>query len=223
MRNNEIDIEDKLYKIYYKELKDCTPISREEETKLIKKYKKHNDLNARNKLIKSNLHFVADVAKKYKGLGLSYQDLISEGNIGLIKAIDRFDYTKDFKLITYGVHWIKQGILEALNKRNNSNYNELYDNIIDDRDDDENIHVTNEYEILQNKEYIQELMGVLTKKERNIIELYFGFSIDEPLTLEEIGKIYNISKERVRIIKEKALTKMRSKCLVLQNNNYLYR
>lgn len=220
MCNRENDIEDKLYKIYYKELKDCKPISREEEVKLVKKYKKNNDLNARNKLIKSNLHFVADVAKKYKGLGLSYQDLISEGNLGLIKAIDRFDYTKDYKLITYGVHWIKQGILEALNKRNISNHSELYENIIDDRDN-EDIQITNEYDLFQNKEYIKEIMSVLNKKERSIIDLYFGFTVDEPLTLEEIGRIYNISKERVRIIKEKALTKMRSKCLVLENNKYL--
>lgn len=222
MRNIENDNENRLYKIYYKELKDCKPISREEEVKLIKKYKNNNDINARNKLIRSNLHFVADVAKRYKGLGLSYQDLISEGNLGLIKAIDRFDYTKDFKLITYGVHWIKQGILEALNKRNNSNHNELHDNIIDDRDDDD-VYVSNEYELFQNKEYVKEIMSVLTRKERNIIDLYFGFTVNEPLTLEEIGEIYNISKERVRIIKEKALTKMRSKCLILENNNYLYR
>ena len=109
---------EKSSQIYFKEISNFSPLSREEEYSLWERYKKHNDIAARDKLIKSNLKFVASVAKSYQGLGLSYSDLIAEGNYGFMKAIDKFDYEKGYKTISYSVWWIKQSILEALNERN---------------------------------------------------------------------------------------------------------
>jgi RNA polymerase primary sigma factor len=102
---------------YFNEISKFKPLSRDKEISLWERYRKNNDINARDKLIKSNLKFVASVARGYQGLGLSYSDLISEGNCGLMKAIDRFDYEKGFKTISYSVWWIKQSILEALKER----------------------------------------------------------------------------------------------------------
>ena len=102
---------------YFKEISEFKPLSREEEFSLWERYRKNNDIGARDKLIKSNLKFVASVARGYQGLGLSYSDLIAEGNCGLMKAIDKFDYEKGYKTISYSVWWIKQSILEALKER----------------------------------------------------------------------------------------------------------
>ena len=96
---------------YFNEISEFKPLSREEEFSLWERYRKNNDIGARDKLIKSNLKFVASVAKNYQGLGLSYADLIAEGNCGLLKAIDKFDYEKGFKTISYSVWWIRQSIL----------------------------------------------------------------------------------------------------------------
>ena len=86
--------------------------------KQIKIGTENHDIDARNKLVEANLKFVTNIARNYKGLGLSYSDLIQEGNAGLFKAADRFDPDKGFKFISYAVNWIKQSILEALNKKN---------------------------------------------------------------------------------------------------------
>src|SRR5574344_2550105 len=110
---------------YFKEISKCKPLSREEEFSLWERYKKNNDIEARNKLITSNLKFVASVAKKYQGRGLSYSDLIAEGNLGLIKAMDKFDGNKNIKVISYSVWWIRQTILEALDKRNSMGAEDL--------------------------------------------------------------------------------------------------
>ena len=102
---------------YFKEISEFNPLSREEELSLWERYRKNNDISARDKLIKSNLRFVASIARGYQGLGLSYSDLIAEGNCGLMKAIDKFDYEKGYKTISYSVWWIRQSILEALKER----------------------------------------------------------------------------------------------------------
>ena len=88
---------------YFKEINNLSPLTREEEFSLWEKYKKHNDMKARDKIIKSNLKCVASVAKEYIGMGLSYSDLIGEGNIGLAKAMEKFDYEKGYKTISYSV------------------------------------------------------------------------------------------------------------------------
>ena len=94
---------------YYESLKKCKPVSREEERRLVK-LAKQGDILAKNKILESNLRFVFNVAKNYRGCGISINELISEGNMGLIKAIDKFDESKDVKFISYAVWWIRQGI-----------------------------------------------------------------------------------------------------------------
>ena len=111
--------------IYFKEISQYKSLSLDEEISLWKQYKYNNDIKARDKIIKSNLKFVASVAKKYQGRGLSYSDLIAEGNYGLLRAIDKFDYKKGYKTISYSVWWIKQAILEALKERNHLDSDEL--------------------------------------------------------------------------------------------------
>lgn len=228
MRNKKKKINDfeKSSNDYFKEISNFSPLSREEEASLWEKYKKNNDLTARDKIIKSNLKFVASVAKPYIGLGLSYADLIAEGNIGLMKAIDKFDYTKGFKTISYSVWWIKQTILEALNKRNlihgddsdlnkevkeneyqeeiiNNNYNEKY---IDDSE-------FSEIKLAEELKAISILLDCLNEREKTIIKYYYGLENEDELTLEEIGKKFNLTKERIRQIKESALKKLRTEAL----------
>ena len=116
---------DKSVSTYFNEVAEFKPLSKEEELALWRKYKYEGDEKAKNKLISSNLKFVASIAKQYQGRGLSYADLIAEGNIGLLKAIDKFDGERGYKIISYSVWWIKQSILEALEKRNTSNNEDL--------------------------------------------------------------------------------------------------
>ena len=112
---NDFDIS---AKIYFSEISQYKSLSQEEELSLWKRYKLNNDLKARDTIIKSNLKFVASIAKGYQGRGLSYSDLIAEGNCGLLRALNKFDYKKGYKTISYSVWWIRQAILEALKERN---------------------------------------------------------------------------------------------------------
>jgi RNA polymerase primary sigma factor len=109
---------------YYTSLRKYKSISREKEIELFKLIK-NDDEQAKKEIIESHLKFVFDVAKSYKGKGVPLEDLISEGNIGLAKAINRFDENKGVKFISYAVWWIKQSILDCLRKRNKISYNEL--------------------------------------------------------------------------------------------------
>ena len=112
---NDFDIS---AKIYFSEISQYKSLSQEEELSLWKRYKLNNDLKARDTIIKPNLKFVASIAKGYQGRGLSYSDLIAEGNCGLLRALNKFDYKKGYKTISYSVWWIRQAILEALKERN---------------------------------------------------------------------------------------------------------
>ena len=213
---------DKSVTTYFEEVAGYKPLSHEEEYELWKKYKYEGDMKARDKLISSNLKFVASIAKQYQGRGLSYADLIAEGNIGLIKALDKFDGERGFKVISYSVWWIKQTILEALAKRNASEDEDLpfdYEKpvVTDDEDcqmemNDDN-YITEEFgenkEVAQ-AEAIKFLMDYLNQREKNIITKYYGLDGNKPKTLEEIGMEYGLTKERIRQIKNTSFKKMRS-------------
>ncbi len=244
-------------------------ITAEEEVLLAQKIKA-GDQNALEKLAKANLRFVVSVAKQYQNQGLSLPDLINEGNLGLIKAAQRFDETRGFKFISYAVWWIRQSILQALaeqsriirlplnqvgslNKisKESSRLEQVYqrlpssDEIAEALDLPEekvaealkistrhfsvdaplvqgedssflDVYVNNEspnadsgliFESLSKE--IQRSLSTLTERERDIINLYFGIGISHGLTLDEIGAKFDLTRERVRQIKEKAIRRLK--------------
>lgn len=220
---------------YFSEIGNFSPLSKDEELSLWERYKKNNDISARDKIIKSNLKFVASVAKPYQGLGLSYSDLIAEGNMGLMKAIEKFDYEKGFRTISYSVWWIRQAILEALNERNLLKGDELlfYYNKNQESDDDmsnpngtqtemEDSDYINYLKNNEMKSAVRVLMKSLNSRERKILTSYFGLGLEEEMTLEEIGKKLGLTKERVRQIKEKALKKLRAEALKISISEDIY-
>lgn len=213
---------------YLKEIGVNAPLSREEEGYLSKEWLTKKDINARNKLVEANLKFVANIARNYKGLGLTYSDLIQEGNAGLFKAVDKFDPDKGYKFISYAVNWIKQSILEALNKKNSLKSaelpNETCDDVIDDKKDltINDISLDDVYLDLSDDERRREkdicdvakfLLTGLTSREKYIVCQYNGINEKKPKTLEEIGNNLGITKERVRQINEKAMKKLRAYAL----------
>jgi RNA polymerase primary sigma factor len=240
---------------YFKEVGKSTLLTADEEC-VIANDIQNGDTDAIDKLVKSNLKFVISVAKEYQGLGMSLPDLISDGNLGLIKAAKRFDPTRGFRFISYAVYWIRQSIMQSLN--DNSRMIRLPANIINkihqlskktlgESDDepspyptcvslnttindttayelgdmiaDETIDKLDvlEYETEKLKKAITNTLNCLNDRERGIIECYFGINTEcEPMTLEAIGDRYNLTKERIRQIKEKAIRRLR------YNNMELY-
>lgn len=244
-------------------------ISVDEEVALAQRIKK-GDREALEKLTKANLRFVVSVAKQYQNQGLSLQDLINEGNLGLIKAAEKFDETRGFKFISYAVWWIRQSILQAIaehsrivrlplnqvgsvnkiNRMRNKFEQEnerrpSIDEIAEDMDLPEDKiedaikvnarHVSvdapfvdgednslldvlpNEDAVMADKlllveslrDEIKRALQILNDRERKIIEALFG--IDQPeMKLEEVGDKYNLTRERVRQIKEKAIRRLRN-------------
>ncbi len=228
---------------YYTSLRKYKSISREKEKELFKQIKNNNNEQAKNEIIESHLKFVFDVAKCYKGKGVPLEDLISEGNIGLAKAINKFDENKGIKFITYAVWWIKQSILECLKKRNKISFNEVleddnltnsnndfcFDNIDDNNEIfNENYNITTEYddvikelnEVKSN--VIKKLLKKLPYRGQKIIIYYYGLDNEEEKNLDEIGQELGITKERVRQIKEKCLKILRSEILMMDNFNDLF-
>ena len=216
---------DKSVSTYFNEVASYKSLSKDEELELWRKYKYDGDMLARDKLISSNLKFVASVAKQYQGRGLSYADLIAEGNIGLMKALDKFDGERGYKIISYSVWWIKQTILEALEKRNTSDSEDLpndYEKPLVTDDDDYKTEMGDDNFLndgletnkeMEQSEAINLLMEYLNQRERNIITKYYGLDGNKPKTLEEIGMEYGLTKERIRQIKNTSFKKMRSVAL----------
>ncbi len=265
---------------YLQEIGKVELISPEEEVKLAILIKK-GDQAALEKLTKANLRFVVSVAKQYQNQGLTLPDLINEGNLGLIKAAQRFDESRGFKFISYAVWWIRQSILQALaeqsrivrlplNKVGLTNriskaYSQLEQEYereptpeelatLLDIDTEEvaatlgvaarhvsmdqplfdgeegtlmdvlvNQNATNtDNELAVNaslKTEIERSLSTLTDRQKEVIRFFFGIGIDHPLSLEDIGEKFNLTRERVRQIKDKAITKLRtaSRCKLLRS------
>ena len=222
-----VDDFDQQQKRYFEEISKTKPLTKEEEFELWKDYKENNNIESRNKLVEANLKFVATIANSYRGRGLSYSDLIAEGNIGLIKAMDKFEATRGYKVISYSVWWIRQSIIEAIYKRTAVGVEELPQDY-EEQSSDENecqyfnkkelpqIYVEDEQEKMDNKQTVLELLSILDDREAEIITRYYGL-LEEPVKLEEIGDDMNLSKERVRQIMEKGLKKMRSAIMERQS------
>ncbi|MAV04137.1 MAG: RNA polymerase subunit sigma [Flavobacteriaceae bacterium] len=254
---------------YLQEIGKVDLITAEEEVELAQKIKAGNQF-ALEKLTKANLRFVVSVAKQYQNQGLTLPDLINEGNLGLIKAAQRFDETRGFKFISYAVWWIRQSILQALaeqsrivrlplNKIGSINKinkmfafleqanervpsaeeiaKELDMTISDVKESMKNSgrHVSmdaplvegedsNLYDVLRSGESpnpdknllheslrteIERALETLTPREADVVRLYFGLGEKHAMTLEEIGETFDLTRERVRQIKEKAIRRLK--------------
>lgn len=256
---------------YLQEIGKVDLLTPEEEVDLAKRIKQ-GDQTALEKLTKANLRFVVSVAKQYQNQGLSLSDLINEGNLGLIKAAQRFDETRGFKFISYAVWWIRQSILQALAEQSrivrlplnkvgslnkiNKAFSELEQNFerepsaeelatlleipteevettlgvaarhvsmdapfVDGEDNSlldvlENIHSPKTDQDLEYTESlrleIERSLSTLTDRQMDVIKLYFGIGIEHPMSLEDIGDKFGLTRERVRQIKDKAINKLRS-------------
>lgn len=228
-KNVKVDDFEKSTSAYFEMIKNNTPLSKKEEKILWKSFREKNDLSAREKLIKANLKFVPSVAKQFKGCGLPFADIIEEGNIGLIKAIDRFDPKRDNKVISYAVWWIRKTILEAIEKRgmiDADNIDDITKKDVHETPDaseeitakiivpEKNDFDESEEAPMDIKQVLEELFEGVPDRERYIISDYYGLDGNNPKTLDEIGEEFHLTKERVRQLNEKALKKMRSNALL---------
>lgn len=254
---------------YLQEIGKVELITAEEEVELAQRIKAGDQI-ALEKLTKANLRFVVSVAKQYQNQGLTLPDLINEGNLGLIKAAQRFDETRGFKFISYAVWWIRQSILQALaeqsrivrlplnkigsiNKINKSYASleqeherapsageiaanlEMGENDVKESMRNSGRHISmdaplvegedsNLYDVLNTGESpnpdddlvqdslrteIERSLATLTPREGDVVRLYFGLGGQHPMTLEEIGEKFDLTRERVRQIKEKAIRRLK--------------
>ena len=254
---------------YLQEIGKVDLLTPDEEVTLAQKIREGDQLSL-ERLTKANLRFVVSVAKQYQNQGLSLGDLINEGNLGLIKAAQRFDETRGFKFISYAVWWIRQSILQALAEQSRivrlplnrvgslnkisktfseleqrferepspeelaefleisssevvdtmkisgrhvsmdapfvqGEENSLLDVLENDLEDKPDSGLVNE----SLRKEVQRALGTLTQREADVIALYFGLNGEHAMTLEEIGERFNLTRERVRQIKEKAIRRLR--------------
>lgn len=254
---------------YLQEIGKVDLLTADEEVVLAKRIRDGDQL-ALEKLTKANLRFVVSVAKQYQNQGLSLGDLINEGNLGLIKAAQRFDETRGFKFISYAVWWIRQSILQALAEQSrivrlplnrvgslnkiSKTFSELEQKFEREPSPEElaevlevsasevvdtmkisGRHVSMDAPFVQGEENslldvlendgdekpddglmtdslrkeVQRALSTLTSREADVITLYFGLNGEHAMTLEEIGEKFNLTRERVRQIKEKAIRRLR--------------
>lgn len=214
-----------LLKSYYASLKKCKPISKEEEFDLLKKAK-NGDTEATNKIVESNLRFVWSVAKCYSNQGIPLLDLISEGNMGLFKALEKYDLDSGIKFITYAVYWVRLYIYNLItdkNKKNNTevDFGDNNDLLVQEKFGDKlDSFITDDGLIDEDndskkKKMIEGLMKVLNKREKSVVESYFGLNNEKEMDLSEMSEKMGVSIERVRQIKKSALRKMRTEYLQL--------
>ena len=240
MTNSYVNDFSTTVKTYYDELKRYKPITRAKEKELIYKAK-NGDIKAQNEILTANLRFVFNVASRYKGNGAAISDLISEGNLGLIKAIQKFDPDKDVKFISYAVWWVRNSMQEFIKKRQAClNIEKEEDSLnmpvdtyyLKDSEDD---YITKKETVFSNEEdekskelhnnqkkIVDKLLANLSERERFIIEQYYGINGKEK-NLEEIGNILGITKERVRQIKACSLTKLRSDILLIEGADFIFK
>lgn len=268
---------------YLQEISREEMVSAEEEVRLALLIKE-GDQNALERLTRANLRFVVSVAKQYQNQGMTLPDLINEGNVGLIKAAERFDETRGFKFISYAVWWIRQAILQALSEQArivrlplnkigtinkiNKAFSELEQRferppsaeelaehldctVSDVRQSlqSNGRHVSMDapltegddsssslYDVLPNdylsapdedlvkdslRKDIERSLSTLTSREGEVVRLYFGLGGRFPLSLEEIGTKFDLTRERVRQIKEKAIRRMKHTSRSKMLRNYL--
>ena len=257
-------------RMYLKEIGTVPLLTADEELDLAQR-KADGDEFAKERLIEANLRLVVSIAKRYTGRGMSFLDLVQEGNLGLIKGVEKFDYTKGYKLSTYATWWIRQSVtraladqartirvpvhmVETINKMSKMqrkltlelgyepSVTELAEalDMTEDKvmeimqiarepasletpigeEDDSNLGdfvadnnvVTPEgnVESVMLREHIDALLGDLKERERQVIVLRFGLEDGHPRTLEEVGKEFNVTRERIRQIEAKALRKLRN-------------
>ena len=232
MRCNPIDI-DETVKLYFDGLKEFKPLTKKEERELLWKYKIGNDISARNKLINANLRYACKMASAYRNRGVSFSDLISEANMGLIEAIDKFDMSNDVKIISYSKWWIMQKMQAAIEKRNRMPESEIPEErdtpILDDDEDTavENKKMTRDDSFIietercederEDLDFIEEILRTLSERESDMVNMYFGRCGYDENTLDEIGKKYKLTKERVRQIIEGAFRKLRTKSMLVDS------
>lgn len=205
---------------YFNDIQNIRRLTRREEQILSEKIQK-GDEQALNKLVYHNLKFVVNIAKNYRNSNVPFADIISEGNLGLIRAAHKFDSTKGVKFISYAVWWIKNSIHECIEKYNRDNETLSYDDYTINKctDLDHKFEQINEdfeekiNNIQSRKDAIESLMKCLHEREIKILTLFFGLNGGREMTLEEVGKEMCLTNERVRQIKDSALSKL--KCEVL--------
>ena len=256
-------------RMYLKEIGVVPLLSNEEEKELAIAVE-NGDLEAKQRLAEANLRLVVSIAKRYVGRGMQFLDLIQEGNMGLMKAVDKFDYSKGFKFSTYATWWIRQAItraiadqartiripvhmVETINKLVREQRNllqelgqdptpeqiaELMDMTPDKvreilkiaqepvsletpigEEDDSHLGDFIEDEVIENpvdyttrvvlREQLDEVLDTLTDREENVLRLRFGLDDGKMRTLEDVGKVFNVTRERIRQIEAKALRKLR--------------
>lgn len=209
---------------YFSEIKHFKTLSRQEERALGMKIQR-GDKSALNKLVNHNLKFVVSIAKKYRDRGVPFEDLISEGNMGLYHAAEKYDGRRETKFITYAVWWIKNSINEII--KDYASNNEInVDDFIFDKKKSVEYHqelINEEFEeelnnIQSRNDSVEELLKCLQERERKIVTMFFGLKGTKEMNLDEIGQSMSLSMERVRQIKDVALIKLKSNVLMMNND-----